>query len=44
MIDQEKMYDKLCEIDYLISNGEHPIEMLEYERDILEELLKGSEC
>ena len=44
MLDLEKIYDKLCEIDYLISNGEHPIEMLEYERDVLEELLKGSEC
>lgn len=40
----EKIYFKLQEIEYLISNGEHPIEILEEERDILEKLLKGMVC
>ena len=44
MMELEKIYDKLCEIDYLIGLGLHPIEMLEYERNILEELLKGVVC
>lgn len=44
MIDKIAIESKLQEIEYLISNGQHPIEVLEEERDILEELLKGSEC
>ena len=40
----EKIYEKLEEIEYLISNGQHPIEVLEEERDILEKLLKGMVC
>lgn len=39
----EKIYDKLQEIEYLIGEGSVPIEVLEEERYILEELLKGIE-
>lgn len=44
MIDKMAIENKLLEIEYLISNGQHPIEVLEEERDILEKLSKGSEC
>jgi hypothetical protein len=40
----EKIYEKLEEIEYLISEGSVPVEVLEEERDILEKLLKGMVC
>ena len=39
----EKIFEKLQEIEYLISEGSVPVEVLEEERDILEKLLKGEE-
>ena len=40
----EKIFDKLEEIEYLISEGSVPIEILEEERDILNKLLEGMVC
>ena len=40
----EKIYEKLEEIEYLISEGSVPVEVLEEERDILNKLLKGMVC
>ena len=40
----EKIFEKLQEIEYLISEGSVPIEILEEERDILNKLLEGMVC
>ena len=40
----EKIYEKLEEIEYLISEGSVPVEVLEEERDVLEKLLEGMVC
>ena len=44
MIDKIRITEKLQEIEYLISEGSVPIEILEEERDILNKLLKGMVC